>query len=134
MQNDTQNRLSSLPSKLLLSLIFFLGLVLGFPVVDEINVVLVKDSEARVGRPMTPRSVAGVARRTSRRTTRRVVHRHAVGAAAVGAYAVGRRFYALPAGCGGVMVGGIRYHHCGGAYYRPYYEGADVVYVVVEAP
>ena len=115
MNNDTKKRVSSLPSKLLLSLTFLLGLVLGFPVLDEMGDVLVKDSEARVGRPMTPGSVAGVARRTSRRTTRRVVHRHhAVGAAAVGAYAVGRRFYALPVGCGGVMVGGIRYHHCGG--------------------
>ena len=79
MQNDTQKRLTNLPSKLLLSFIFFLGLVIGFPVVDEIRDVVVKDSEARVGRPMTPGSVAGVARRTSRRTTRRVVHRHAGG-------------------------------------------------------
>ena len=40
---------------------------------------LVAQAQARVGRPATPGSVAGVARRTSRRTTRRAV---AVGAAA----------------------------------------------------
>lgn len=135
MNNDTKKRLSNLPSKLLLSLIFFLGLVLGFPVIDEIGDVLVKDSEARIGRPATPRSGAGVVRRTSRRTTRRAVHRHhAVGAAAVGAYAVGRRFYALPTGCGSIIVGGVRYYRCTDVYYRPYYEGATVVYVVVDAP
>lgn len=40
---------------------------------------LVTQAQARVGRPATPGSVAGVARRTSRRTTRRAV---GVGAAA----------------------------------------------------
>jgi hypothetical protein len=34
---------------------------------------LVSPAEARVGRPLTPVSVAGVARRTTRRTVRRCV-------------------------------------------------------------
>lgn len=55
---------------------------------------LVSDAQARVGRPATPGSVAGVARRTSRRTTRRaVVGGAAVGAAATGAYYYGSRCY-----------------------------------------
>jgi hypothetical protein len=45
----------------------------------------ISSAEARVGRPLTPMSYAGVARRTTRRA---VVGGAAVGAAAVGAYAV----------------------------------------------
>ena len=44
---------------------------------------LVTRAEARIGRPMTPMSYAGVARRTTRRA---VVGGAAVGAAAAGAY------------------------------------------------
>jgi hypothetical protein len=44
---------------------------------------LVSTSEARVGRPLTPMSYAGVARRT----TRRAVYGTAAAAAAAGAYA-----------------------------------------------
>lgn len=74
--------------------------------------ILVKDVEARVGRPMTPGSVAGVARRTSRRTIRRT----AVYAAT------------LPSGCTTVVIEGTTLHQCGGAYYQPY----NNQYVVVE--
>ena len=28
------------------------------------------------------------------------------------------------------IAGGTKYYHCGGTYYRPYYEGEVVVYVV----
>jgi hypothetical protein len=47
----------------------------------------VQSADARVGRPATPGSVAGVARRQTRRA---VVGGAAVGAAAVGAATVGR--------------------------------------------
>lgn len=55
----------------------------------------VDSAQARVGRPLTPVSVAGVARRTTRRA---VVGGAAVGAAATGAY-YGRRcgYYPYPA-------------------------------------
>jgi hypothetical protein len=33
-----------------------------------------------------------------------------------------------------VVTREVTYHHCGGTYYRPYYQGTEVVYVVVEAP
>jgi hypothetical protein len=54
----------------------------------------VDSAQARVGRPATPMSYAGVARRTTRRT---VVGGAAVGAAATGAY-YGRRcgYYPYP--------------------------------------
>ena len=59
-------------------------------------------AEARVGRPATPMSYAGVARRT----TRRAVAVGAAGAAAAGAY-----YYAAP-GCTQVVnaYGQIVYH------------------------
>jgi len=75
--------------------------------------------EARIGRPATPASVAGVRRRVRRRTRRRV--------------AVGMSLYALPYGCANTIYrGGINYYYCGGIYYRPTYQGTTVVYVVDE--
>jgi hypothetical protein len=73
---------------------------------------------ARVGRPATPGSVAGVRRGTRRRTRRRV--------------AVGMSMYSLPYGCGGatVMYGGYPHYYCGGIYYQPQQQGSTTVYVV----
>jgi hypothetical protein len=70
-------------------------------------------AEARVGRPLTPGSVAGVARRT----TRRVVRRSTIYVAA------------LPAGCVRVNVNGASYWRCGVTYYAPYSGRYVVVYV-----
>lgn len=67
-------------------------------------------AEARVGRPLTPVSGAGVARRT----TRRVVRRGAV----IGV---------LPAGC----VLQSPYYYCGGVYYQPMVQNNTTVYVTV---
>jgi len=72
-----------------------------------------------VGMPATPGSVAGVARRTTRRTA------YATSAAVSSSYVT-----ALPGGCRGVMMGGVEYYQCGGAYYRPYYQGTQLVYVI----
>ena len=66
--------------------------------------VLVSDVEARVGRPMTPGSVAGVARRTTRRTIRRTSVYIAT----------------LPTSCTVVVIEGATLHLCGGTYYQPY--------------
>ena len=49
------------------------------------NAALVSSAGARIGRPLTPMSYAGVARRTTRRA---VVYGGAAAAAAAGAYAV----------------------------------------------
>jgi len=68
------------------------------------RILLKTEAEARIGRPLTPVSVAGVARRTTRRTIRRT----AVYAAT------------LPRGCSTVVIEGTTLHQCGGTYYQPY--------------
>lgn len=62
---------------------------------------LVTHAQARVGRPLTPLSYAGVARRTTRRVLRR--------GAAVGV---------LPAGCPLGSYYGYSLYYCGGTYYQ----------------
>ena len=64
---------------------------------------------ARVGHPLTPVSVAGVSRRTARRTTRRVAYRQSI------------------AGCSPYRA----YYNCGGVYYAPQVQNGATVYVVV---
>ena len=70
--------------------------------------------EAVVGRPATPVSVAGVARRT----TRRVVRRTTVYVAT------------LPGGCTTVVIEGVTLQQCGSTYYQPY--NNQYVVVVIE--
>ncbi len=75
---------------------------------------------AIIGRPLTPLSFAGVARRTARRS-------YYYGGGYGGVYGGGVApgiVPALPGGC--VMGGGI--YTCGAARYRPYYDGPSVVY------
>ncbi len=66
--------------------------------------ILVKKAEARVGRPLTPVSVAGAARRTTRRTIRRTSVYIAT----------------LPRGCTTVVMEGMTLQQCGGTYYQPH--------------
>nr|WP_245419109.1 hypothetical protein [Phyllobacterium endophyticum] len=73
----------------------------------------VTTAEARVGRPLTPVSVAGAARRTTRRTFRRSTIYLA----------------ALPAGCARVTVYGTLVWRCGGTYYQSSGSRYVVVYV-----
>jgi len=75
--------------------------------------LIVTNAEARVGRPATPASVAGVARRT----TRRVIRRTAVYAAT------------LPAGCQTVQIEGTTLYQCGGTYYQASGSQYEVVQV-----
>jgi hypothetical protein len=86
------------------------------------------DANAVIGRPLTPMSYAGVARRTTRRTVYAgSVARPAVVAptAVVATTAVATT---LPAGCARVMSGGVVYYQCGAARYQPYYHGSTLVY------
>jgi hypothetical protein len=76
--------------------------------------VLVRDAQAVVGRPMTPVSVAGVARRTTRRTI-----------VATSVYVA-----TLPPACTVVVIEGATLHQCGGTYYQPY--GTQFVVVNVQ--
>ena len=66
--------------------------------------LMTKEAQARIGKPLTPLSVAGAARRT----TRRVIRRTSVYIAT------------LPAGCRTVVIEGTTLHQCGGTYYQPY--------------
>lgn len=75
---------------------------------------LIEQAEARVGRPLTPVSVAGV----SRRTTRRVIRRTTVYVAA------------LPAGCRPATINGAQLYGCGAVYYQPH--GSQYVLVEVQ--
>ena len=79
------------------------------------------DALAVVGRPLTPISYAGVARRT----TRRAVYANSAAAAPVAAPVVAPVPAAVPALPAGCAVGAP----CGGATYRPAYQGTNLVYV-----
>jgi len=75
--------------------------------------IVVSEAQARVGRPATPGSVAGVARRTTRRTIRRSTIYIAT----------------LPRGCTTVNIDGTMLSKCGGTYYQPHNGQYVVVYV-----
>jgi hypothetical protein len=95
--------------------------VLAFAVAAEPNPALwlsgnsmLPKAEARVGRPASPVSAAGVARRT----TRRVVRRTTV------------YITTLPSSCVTVIVNGATYYQCGSTYYQPY--GNQYVVVIID--
>jgi hypothetical protein len=73
----------------------------------------IPQAEARVGRPLTPLSYAGVARRT----TRRVIRRSTI------------YVNTLPASCIRVNVNNVAVWRCGGTYYQPYGGRYVVVHV-----
>jgi hypothetical protein len=74
---------------------------------------VVTDAQAVVGRPATPGSAAGVARRT----TRRVIRRSTV------------YVNTLPRGCVRTSVNGVTVWRCGPTYYQPYHGRYVVVYI-----
>ncbi|WP_204139780.1 hypothetical protein [Halomicronema sp. CCY15110] len=75
--------------------------------------VIMPPAAAIVGRPATPVSVAGAARRT----TRRVIRRSTIYAAT------------LPANCYTVVIEGASLYQCGTTYYQPYNNQYVVVYI-----
>ena len=97
----------------------FLFLFVDIPY-NIIDIPFVKDAEARVtrGRHATKGHVGDV---HQQRRRHRAVRR---------AIAIGTRVRVLPAGCTTVIRHGFSYHYCGEVYYRPYYEGTTVIYVV----
>ena len=87
------------------------------------------------------RGPAPAARRAPRRTVRRhhrYEHRDDIRrtrrARTATRAVVGTTVRTLPAGCRTVVRRNVRYRECGASWYRPYYRGTEVVYVVVEAP
>jgi hypothetical protein len=75
--------------------------------------LVIEDAQARIGRPVTPGSVAGVARRTTRRHIRRSTIYVA----------------SLPRSCTTVVIEGTTLTQCGTTYYQPYGTQYVVVYV-----
>jgi len=55
-------------------------------------------------------------------------------AAAVTAAVVGSIVHSLPPACTAVLVNGVTYQNCGGAWYQPQYAGTTIQYVVVNPP
>src|SRR3989304_3505934 len=126
----------------------FLLLMFSIDVPNEIpsNVTFLSEAEAFIGRPLTPLSFAGVARRTTRRVavgTAAVVTTEAAAATqpttviveqapaqpsaqATTAVPIGTVVPALPSGCSSVAVQGVNY--------MPSFQGTNLVYVVVEKP
>lgn len=62
-----------------------------------------------------------------------VDRRRGLGAVAVGV-AIGTTVARLPRRCTTVVTDDVTYHHCDGVYYRLYYKGTKVVYIVVDEP
>jgi hypothetical protein len=93
------------------------GLVVAFALLG----LAAEEVAAVIGRPLTPVSYAGVARRTARRTT------YAAAATAPVAYGAGY-VPAVPSGCTTVVTSGVSMRNCNGTMYRPYYNGTTVVY------
>jgi hypothetical protein len=56
------------------------------------------------------------------------------GAATAAALSYGTTVYALPTGCGTVVVNGISYYSCDGTWYQPQFVGTTVEYTVVAPP
>lgn len=96
-------------------LVFGCGFVAAVVLAEGIfdSGIIVKNAHAVFGRPMTPVSVAGVARRTTRRTIRRST-----------IYAA-----TLPRGCTTVVIEGASLHQCGTTYYQAHGTQYVVVYV-----
>lgn len=82
------------------------------------------EAHAVIGRPLTPMSYAGVARRTTRRAAYAGAYAGAVAAPVPAAGVV----TTLPGGCARADAGGGVYYQCGAARYQPYYYGSTLVY------
>ena len=91
-------------------------MLLAGTVVDGLfnSSIIIQEVEARIGNPASPGSVAGVARRTTRRRIRRST-----------VYV-----RTLPRGCTKVVIEGTSLHHCGGTYYQVH--GSQYVIVHVD--
>lgn len=107
--------------------------------------VFVADAEAIIGRPLTPVSYAGVARRTTRRavvatdaayTTSETAAASQQQAAQAQQQAADNRLpsgtivSALPSGCESTDVDGTTLFNCGGVMYKPSFQSNKLVYVV----
>ena len=125
-------------------------LVLEVSPESPLGMKLMSEAHAIVGAPLTPLSVAGVARRTTRRTVavasttatsqsaaqattaQPPASAPAAPAASGQALPLGTVVPALPAGCTQVAQGGVEYSKCGANYYRAVFQGNNLVYVTAQ--
>jgi hypothetical protein len=124
-------------------------LLLDAPALVPVPADFVGEANAIIGRPLTPLSYAGVARRTSRRIVRRNVAYSSAAATyttapapaptqpapppanrPAGAPPIGTVVNQLPAGCVSSPRGGVEYYNCNGVFYRPVAQGNNLVYMV----
>lgn len=113
------------------------------------DVRLVREAGAVVGVPWSPVSMAGVARRTTRRAVfaaessaayqqqaaaaqQQAPAAQQPAATPAGAPPIGSVVATLPAGCAPETIGGVQYQKCGGAYYRAAFQSNNLVYVVTQ--
>jgi len=133
---------------LLLAGLLMLLMLMDVPVWLPEPANFVGEANAIIGRPITPLSYAGVARRTSRRVVRRNVAYSSAAATTyttapaptqpapppanrpAGAPPIGTVVNQLPSGCVSSPQGGIEYFNCNGVFYRPVVQGNNLVYMV----
>ena len=100
--------------------------------------VFVGEAGAVIGRPATPVSAAGVARRTTRRavyatsasTASAQQQQQQQAAASASRLPAGTVVTALPSGCESTTVEGVSLFNCGGVMYQPTFQSNNLVYVV----
>jgi hypothetical protein len=113
------------------------------------DVGVMREARAVVGVPWSPVSMAGVARRTTRRAVvvaesnaayqqqsaaaqQQAATAQQPAAPSAGAPAIGTVVAKLPAGCAPETIGGVQYQKCGGVYYRAAFQSNNLVYVVTQ--
>jgi hypothetical protein len=120
-----------------------------FPAGDPLGIGLGREAAAVVGAPLSPVSVAGVARRSTRRAvvaqgaaaqsstaataqqqSATAQQQAAVAQQQAGTPAAGTVVTTLPSGCVQETKGGTAYQKCGSVYYRAAFQGNNLVYVV----
>ena len=105
------------------------------------GLTLLREARAVVGAPLTPMSVAGVARRSAARVAvastsataqqqAPTAQQQAAAARPAGAPPAGAVVNALPAGCKPETRNGVEVQNCGGVYDLAGVQGNNLVYVV----
>ena len=120
----------------------------------DMESIVVPTADAVRGRPATPVSYAGVARRTTVRAATPGAGAPGVGVGptpGVGAHgagvaptpgvgapgagvAIGSIVYSIPSDCVATVVNGIQYQQCGSTWYQVQSSGSTTPYVVVGPP
>jgi hypothetical protein len=135
----------------LASVFGFLALGAILMIIEPANLpdTFLAQAEAVIGRPLTPISYAGVARRTTRRTVYAASTPTTVVVTEDNSYEqqqveqtpaqqsalpIGATLPSLPAGCGSNTVNNQSYFSCGVNWFRPAMQNGNIVYAVVADP